>query len=381
MSKKAAARAAEPKEKILPLPKTVLAHHGQQFQALLDQWATSGNVSPVLLISGPGGVGKRAVAHHLGQWLLCEKNPLSAPEAEPEGPGLFGGLETTPAPSPESQALPCNECMSCRSLGAGEALNFTEISPEASDSGRMGTLKIEQFRALRESQGHGAFRSRYRVTLISSADHMTIAAGNSLLKLLEEPPPGWIFFMTAADPSLVLPTLVSRCQKMRLRPFTSIELENLLAESGVAGDRRRLSADLAQGSWGRALALAEDATWERQAKLLAFLENPAAELESWVDWAAKDPQQFGFLLDQLELIVNRLLRLSLAEAPGAALYAESALRTHFDKVVRVQGSADLARSLWLECAEKLALARERAHLPLNRKLLAQEVLMPWLQGA
>ena len=136
--------------------------------------------------------------------------------------------------------------MQCQRALKGSWVDFTEIRPEDEEEGRPGSLKIDQFRKLKESQGFGAHEGGYRIFLIPDADRMTPQAANSVLKILEEPPKGWIFFLTASDPTLVLPTVLSRCQSLKLRPF---DPDTLKQTSFGRGHRRRKTKTRRRTRW------------------------------------------------------------------------------------------------------------------------------------
>lgn len=382
------------KEAVLPLPRAVLDHHGPGLTKLLSGWKDLERVPPVLLITGPTGVGKREVSYFLAQALLCERAGFAKASDGgqslfgDEGPGLFGETASD-APTASSSALACGDCSACHKALHGTWVDFTEIAAEGDedDGGATGTLKIDQFRKLKATQGFGAFDGGYRITLIRDADRMTVQAANSLLKLLEEPPPGWVFFLTASDPTLLLPTLVSRCQKIRLLPFTRTALESLLTEEGVSADRVSICAGLAQGSWRKALRLASADAWENRLNLFRFLEEPQRELNALLDWAARDTPRFELLIDQLEQLVADLLEWAAAAAPPPQSWAwrnadgKRALAAHAQTVLKRHRDAAGAREFWRKRAERLFKARHEMWAPLNRKLLIQDVLIPWIDPA
>lgn len=207
----------------LPLPSAVLRHHIDEgsLHTSLKEWHSLKKVPQVLLVTGMVGVGKRSLCHYLAQWILCENTwPTDSEEA-----GLFGNLmlETEkPTETSQNNLKPCGSCQSCINALKGAWVDFTEIQSEESENdpgNDSGTLKIDQFRKLKSSLGFSGGTGKYRVILIPNADRMTIQAANSVLKLLEEPPAGWIFLLTSSDASLLLPTIVSRCQQLRLKPF------------------------------------------------------------------------------------------------------------------------------------------------------------------
>lgn len=323
----------------------------------MAEWARMRTLPPVLLLSGPTGVGKRALAHYLGQWILCEISGLAS-----------------------HGRSPCGKCSNCLRAIAGTWVDFVEVLPEEDSSE---SLKVEQFRKIRSSMGFGAYEGSHRMILIPNADRMTPQAANSMLKLLEEPPPGWVFFLTARDPALLLPTLVSRCQVVRLKPFSLEELTLLLEIARIPKGRQGICASLAQGSWERAVHLASEETWVNREILFQFLVQPENHLNALMDWAALSNRNFNLLVDQLELITLDLLKFSLSEEQHPDHYpwmnsdGKNALSAHTQVKMKTKGRAPAGR-FWLSCSERLAQAREQALTPVNRKVLIQDLLLPWL---
>lgn len=394
MARPTEARQAQEAPQLLPLPSPVIEHHEAVLLGPMKEWLATKKIPPVLLLTGATGVGKRAIAHHLSQWLLCEKTGFAKAggDTDDQTPNMFGDLLgepriQTPAETDEAPLRPCGACVNCQRASHGTWVDFTEITPE--DEGSE-TLKIDQFRNMKASAGFGAHQGAYRIFLIPNAERMTPQAANSVLKLLEEPPAGWIFFLTANDPTLLLPTIVSRCQRLRLKPFGREAMEELLGLSGVPKDRRAVCARLAQGSWSRGLSLSEDEAWEQRKNLFAFLRNPSELVNPLIDWAASQPSHFELLLDQLEQICADLVRMSLSPLAASPQGPEGfdwenrdgakSLGDHVRAVTRKTGSIEAARAFWLERGERLARARQESLAPVNRKILLQDTLMPWLAG-
>lgn len=368
---------------VLPVPALVLAHHGETIFPLVKQWREEKRVPPVLLITGTQGIGKRSIAYFLAQWLLCKNAGFSNQNERSDGDELTSDLFGSNAPAtennrpyvtPEMSEGPCGNCTACQKALKAQWVDFKEITSELNDDGDAGKLKIDQFRQLIASMGFGAHESTYRITLIRDADLMTPQAANSVLKLLEEPPRGWVFFLTASDPSLLLPTLVSRCQKLRIKPFSEAELVTLLQASDVPADRHAVCATSAQGSWKKAIHLGDDEAWERRSAVLSFLENPASDLNSVLDWASKSTENLATLLDHLEQFSESLIRWTLA--PETPL--PRALAAHAKTLTQKFGSTTRAREFWIERSERMARMRQEMRAPLNKKLMVQDILLPYL---
>lgn len=152
-----------------------------------------------LLLHGPEGVGKLALAERVAQLVLCE---AAAPAARP-----------------------CGACDGCRWFLGGNHPDFRRLEPEilakapiedneepqARRAKPSMDIKIDQVRALAGFLNLGSHRGRRRVALIYPADEITASAANALLKGLEEPPPAAMFLLVAHRPARLLPTIRSRC--------------------------------------------------------------------------------------------------------------------------------------------------------------------------
>lgn len=101
---------------------------------------------------------------------------------------------------------PCGLCISCQKMASGNHPDFREIAPDGV------SIKIKQIRQLQQDLAFRRYEGRYTVILINQAEKMTEEAANSLLKVLEEPLGFVVFIILTANISLLLPTVVSRCQ-------------------------------------------------------------------------------------------------------------------------------------------------------------------------
>ncbi len=289
--------------------------------ALLRNLLKARRLPHALLFVGPEGVGKHLAARALAQTLLCRQAQASA------APSLFGG----PA-KPADPSEPCGKCPVCLRIAKGEHPDVHELS----GSGAQGLIQIEPLRELLRTLQLHSVEGGAKVALLDPADRMHPAAANALLKTLEEPPAGTTLLLLARERSLVLPTLVSRCQVVRfglLDPKAIARyLETSAGFSRIPPARLRLAAQLAGGSIGKAILLAQgelEQDRERLGGLLAklFAQGPAGHLEWAVELAQLAKEEgggFENLLDGLQLFLRDVAQL-LAGRPEQELLSQDLL--------------------------------------------------------
>ena len=123
---------------------------------------------------------------------------------------------------------------------------------EEDTSGR--NITIEQALGLHSDMQFKPFESRYKVAIVAECDMLRTEAANSLLKLFEEPPPATIIFLTTARPRMVLETIVSRCQMIRMTALAAADVEAILTSRfDIDSARARRLAEVSDGSVSRAL--------------------------------------------------------------------------------------------------------------------------------
>jgi len=184
-------------------------------------------VPHAILISGPGSVGKVALALDLAAGLLCT--------------GASGGDR------------PCRSCRTCRMVEHGNHPDLHWLGPEGpgnevrigGDPGKpRGVRDLVTELSLLPVEGGG------RVAIIRDVDRASEDAQSALLKTLEEPLPDTIVILCADDEEMLLPTIRSRCARIRLGMVGVRDVERLLAERGLSD--APTAARLARLTGGRA---------------------------------------------------------------------------------------------------------------------------------
>jgi DNA polymerase-3 subunit delta' len=194
---------------------------------LLSRAIARGTLPPSLLFAGPDGVGKRLTAIALAQALNCER----------------------PQALTDSGQDSCGTCASCARIARGVHADVLVVEP-----GDTGAIKIEQIREVIDRAGYRPFEGRRRVVAIDSADALGLPAQDAILKTLEEPPPASVFVLITDRPDVLLPTVRSRCQRLRFGPLMPAEVAALLMRNaGMSAAEAHAAAATSGGSIGRAI--------------------------------------------------------------------------------------------------------------------------------
>ena len=206
----------------------ILGHESQK--AFLQSYLRAEERPHALLFCGAQGLGKRQLALAFAKSLLCENN--SGEDA----------------------------CESCRLMNIAQQdfshpdflLVKREFNP---DKNRYEDITVDQVRDLISKTAFAPIMGRTKVCIIDDADCMRAEAANSMLKLVEEPPEGWVLLLIATSVSRLLPTILSRVVQLRFAPVPLHLVEQKLREQDIAQAQAAVLARLSEGSIGQALKL------------------------------------------------------------------------------------------------------------------------------
>jgi DNA polymerase-3 subunit delta' len=196
---------------------------------LLQAHAGGEKLRHAYLFIGPEGVGRQTLALRFAQALNCRQ----ATE-----PGQMCGI-----------------CRDCRQI---EALQYPDLSVLLPEEGHRDIL-IDQVRRLQHTLSLAPFAANYRIALLPNFKRVTTEAANALLKTLEEPSDKVVLLLTASTLESLLPTIVSRCEVIRLRPAPLEKTrEYLMAVKGLSLEKADLFAHLSSGRIGAATRFADE---------------------------------------------------------------------------------------------------------------------------
>jgi DNA polymerase-3 subunit delta' len=281
--------------------KDVIGH--RKILALLSRSVERASVPPSLIFAGPAGIGKRLVAVSTAQAFNC----LSPRRAKGSVAGERVDLDA------------CGTCAACTRIARGVHPDVMLIEP-----GDSGSIKIDPIRDVIDRSGYRPFEGRRRVVIIDDAEALVPGAQNALLKTLEEPPSASMFVLVSARPDALLPTVQSRCPKLRFRPLSQEEIAAALVARGRSEHEARTIAASADGSLGRALEASGEELLEARDIALRVLthaatgDDPRRRIEGAKELLAKtgaggtsDREQLAIALRALSTLLRDISLLAI----------------------------------------------------------------------
>ncbi|HUG33422.1 MAG TPA: DNA polymerase III subunit delta' [Anaerolineales bacterium] len=309
---------------------------------MLKKHIVRGTTRHAYLFAGPPGLGRRTLALRFAQALNC--------------------------PTPLEAGIPCGKCRDCQQIQAMQHADLTVVQADSDG----GILKVDQIREVRKTLVLKPYMSKYRVALFLRFGEANDNAANALLKTLEEAPSYAVLILTADNPEQLLPTIVSRCEVLRLRPLRVDEVQKELETRGLETGRAKLIAHISGGRMGYAIRLIENDTLlekreERLNDLLTLVAASRVEKFKYADQLSKDKdamrQTITFWLSYWRDVLLR------------AAQAETRL-VNVDRNVEIEDLADrLDLSSACRAVRRLEASLDQMDRNVNPRLLAEVLLM------
>lgn len=268
---------------------SVLGH--QKVKLFLEKCLQAELKPHALLFAGQEGLGKKKLA------LLFARSVLCARHSERDS------------------------CESCRLLnfeqGEHSHPDFIFVEPEEGSK----NIKIEQIKDVLQQAAFAPVLGTHKLCIIDGADKMTVEAANSFLKLLEEPPAGWMIILLASAENKLLPTILSRVIKVKFYPVPVSDVQQLLAASSIDAAEAEVLARISEGSVGLALNLHQQKVFDYREQVYAVLEALPLEMPGnylsgrvWLDKYTMEEAVLFVKLLQLMLRDMFFVKLSLTES-------------------------------------------------------------------
>ncbi len=280
---------------------------------ILQSSLRSGDISHAYLFYGPEGIGKRMTALNFSKALNC----LS----------LTDDI--------------CGECLHCRKFDNGNFPDFLMVAPKD------GSIKIETIRELQKKVNFRPYEGKFKVVLIDGAEEMTLGAANSFLKTLEEPPGATVFILVCHNFNLMIPTIISRCQKIQFNLIPVEAIKNILVNKNQTAPKdAHLMATYSRGSLGKALEMDISGIMKARDEMLNSIESISFDeidlvLKKNKSWSG-DKENLEIRLAAILSITRDLVVLKAAKKEG--LIANLDVR---DKLISLIEASNLNQLIFL----------------------------------
>ncbi len=203
--------------------------------ASLRQIARLGQVSHSYILNGSEGTGKRLIADWFARLLQCT------------------GTEK-----------PCGRCLSCLQAASGSHPDIIHVGHEKPNLISVDDIRI----GINQTMQVRPYSGQYKIYIVDEAEKMNVQAQNALLKTIEEPPEYGVILLLTTNAASFLPTILSRCVRLDVRPLPDEKVAELLISRSVPEADARRIARLSGGSCGRAFSMSESESFRGMSELV-----------------------------------------------------------------------------------------------------------------
>lgn len=216
----------------------------EHFQKAIE----TNHVSHAYILTGEAGMGRKSLANAFALTLLCEKG----------------------------KSEPCMECHACKQVLSGSHPDLIYVIHQKPNS-----IGVDDIREqINDTIQVRPYSSYYKIYIVDEAEKMTAQAQNALLKTIEEPPFYAIIILLTTNENAFLPTILSRCVHLKLKPLKDSVVKTYLTESlGVQDSRAEVYAAFARGNLGKAIHLASSQEFKLMYQELLHMLKHVKEMD------------------------------------------------------------------------------------------------------
>ena len=318
----------------------------EQITGHLQNAIRMGKVSHAYIIQGEAGSGKKMLADIFATALQCEE----------------GGIE------------PCGRCQSCKQAVSGNHPDIRRVTHEKA------TIGVDDIRLqLNNDILVKPYSRPYKVYIIDEAEKMTEQAQNAMLKTIEEPPAYAVILLLTVNAKLLLPTILSRCILLNVRPVARQAVTKLLTEQhGIAGYMAEVAADFADGIPGKAIAYAQSGEFvslkEDVIRVLRRLDTMTAEelYKKVKEWAGRK-NELPDILALMNLWYRDVLVMKSTKGTGRPIFREEERE--------LNARAESMSYLWIDgCLNAIELMKQRMSANVNLEVSLEMMLYTMKDG-
>lgn len=298
----------------------------------------SDHVSHAYILTGETGMGRKSLANAFAMTLLCEKG----------------------------KSEPCMECHACKQVMSSNHPDLIFVGHE-----KPGSIGVDDIREqINDTIMIRPYSSYYKIYIVDEAEKMTVQAQNALLKTIEEPPAYAIIMLLTTNQEAFLPTILSRCVQLKLKPLKdSVVKSYLMGSLGIKESRADIYAAFARGNLGRAIHLASSEEFQLlYSELLHMLkhlkEMDIIELLFYIKKMKDENLDIYDCLDFMQLWYRDVLMYKVTQDINLLIFREEfntmkemSAASAYDGIERILKAIDKAR-IRLEANVNMELAME-----------------------
>ncbi len=297
-----------------------------------------------IIFSGPKGIGKSKLALTFSEQLMQDKKSITSHDL----------LSNFDASSNSKKVYICKR-------------EFDEATNKYKSA-----ISIDQIRKMKEFFSLSQTEYNWRIAIIDAADEMNESSSNAILKLLEEPPNKSIIILISHNYYSLKSTIISRCQKITLKPLSENEMGEFLSKEVKNQEEINLITSLSEGIPSLALSLTNEETLNTYKRLIDLVSNTENSTQSQI-FDLIESQKFGNqnevrldLIDLILILIRRVIRSLLNDEELITNDIESQM---FEKIVDQSNMTIILAELYLDLEQTIARAKriniEKADISLN----------------
>lgn len=253
-------------------------------------------VSHAYILTGEAGMGRKSIANAFAMTLLCEK----------------GGSE------------PCMTCHSCKQVMSGNHPDLIYVKHE-----KPGSIGVDDVREqINDTIMIRPYSSYYKIYIVDEAEKMTVQSQNALLKTIEEPPSYAVIILITTNQEAFLPTILSRCVQMKLKPLKDFTIKSYLTQNlHIPEKDADICAAFARGNLGKAIHLASsDEFKELFQKVMVLVKNVGTmDISMLLDCIREMKEQnfdIGEVLDLMQLWYRDVLMFKVTKDMNLLIFKD-----------------------------------------------------------
>ena len=271
----------------------------QEVQQHLMQMVNEGRLPHAVMLCGPQGAGKKALAVGFAKVLLSGDNPSANTLAmldKLEHPDLHFTYPTIKLPSMSTDHKPVSDDFAREwheQVSSGLYFSMNEWLERMGGENQQAIITAGESDSLLKKLSLKSSQGGYKVSIIWLPERMNIECANKMLKLLEEPPAQTVFIMVSEEPEKLLETIRSRVQRIDVRRIADEDVRQALIEKrGITDDMAQRISHMANGNWLQAVQmLSADSENELfldlfQALMRLAYQRKVKELKAWSEQLA-----------------------------------------------------------------------------------------------